>query len=218
MKAADREPVAIELDPELVERVLDLVVGVRIERKVGALEPTLPGGGPVGDRQQQDARGLEDAPDLGEDEIALVHVLEQVEAEHHVETRGGDRKPLLDIGRDEGHVRHPEPLGRPEPDPERCEVGVDAGDVHASPCGLERVHPVAAPDVEQRGPGSQMLQVPVVLRRVAQKVLGMDVLATLSRPPREPNREPLGLGVGEEGGREDGALEPPAHRVRRIAT
>ena len=219
MEPHDREPVAAQLVAQLLERVLDLVVGVGVGKQSGAVEPPLPGRRPVRHPEEEKARGLQDAPDLGQHEVALVYVLEQVEAQDRVEARVRQREPLLHIARDEAHVRHADVPARAEPHPERREVRVEADDARAASRGLERVHAVAAADVEERRAGRHVLEVPVVRRRVGQQVLRVHVLAALPRPLGEPDREPLGLRVGEDDRREDEAIELlRAHRVSRIAT
>jgi hypothetical protein len=84
---------------------------------------------------------------------------------------------------------------------------------------LQRVHAVAAADVEQAPAGSEVREVPIMRVVVTEQVLGVHVLGALAGPPREADGEPLGLVVGHDEAREAQAAERPRdHRASRIAT
>ena len=142
-----------------------------------------------------------------------MHVLEQIEAQHRVETPARDREPFLHVAGDEAHGRQAGLPEGAEPHPERLQAGVDAGDLGPAPSRLERVHAVAAADVEQGRARRHVLEIPVVLQRVVQQVLGVYVVAALQSTVRRIASRWFALAKTTD----RRASGPQDHRVGRIA-
>ena len=80
--------------------------------------------------------------------VALDHVLEQIGAEHRVESSGPEWQRFLHVTAYEADVGRTLRGGAPDADGERLGAPVDAGRLATATSDLERVHGVAAPHVE----------------------------------------------------------------------
>jgi hypothetical protein len=187
MQAHDAEAVPRQLCLQLLQGVLDLVIRVRVGEEAGTIEPALPRRAAIWHGQEHGAPGLEGTPDLREKQVALMDVLEEVEAHHGVEPGPLHGEPPLEVRGEEFRVPGRQRSAGSHGDPERVKVPVHPHHLTTAPGGLDRVHAVAAAHVEHGGVGVDVGEIPVVVLGVSEQMLGMDVLGALPRPSREPD-------------------------------
>src|SRR5512134_1108343 len=144
-----------------------------------------------------------------------MQVLDDVEEERGVHGTVAERKAPGDVPGEEVRVGDAAGPGDTTGDGQVTGVVVEAVDPATAGGGNDRVGAVGAADVDDQVGGRQVLEVPVVPRRVDQ-VLGVDEVRALAGVAYEPHADRLALAVDQV----DGAHQPPGrghHRGTRAA-
>src|SRR3989441_7520085 len=162
------EPAGLELADELLGCVLDPVIGIREREEPRTAELLPPGRRAIRTGYKETSVRLQYASDLAENRDPWVQMLDDIEKQRGVERRIGKRERAREVPGEELHVVEALATAARGRDPELRDVVIDADDALRPAGRADRMATVGAPHIEHDRRGAQVVDVPVVPRRLNQ--------------------------------------------------